>query len=139
VEKTVRQGAPYEAFDSGLNIHEGVDHRLRLRAQLIVLDGLSGVRRCAAHAASRHRSAQIAVAVQHFRKAGSTARLSPARNPLLIAIVAGDVSIATGERLTLRPVRRMKTPSQTDIAMPKPRFHIRHLCRTFYLSEWWDE
>jgi hypothetical protein len=23
--------------------------------------------------------------------------------------------------------------------MPKPRFHIRHLCRTFYLSEWWDE
>jgi hypothetical protein len=25
------------------------------------------------------------------------------------------------------------------VAMPKPRFHIRHLCRTYYLSEWWDE
>jgi len=23
--------------------------------------------------------------------------------------------------------------------MPKPRFYIRHLCRTYYLSEWWDE
>lgn len=23
--------------------------------------------------------------------------------------------------------------------MPKPRVHIRHICRTFYLSEWWDE
>jgi hypothetical protein len=24
-------------------------------------------------------------------------------------------------------------------AMSKPRNHIRHICRTFYLSEWWDE
>jgi hypothetical protein len=24
-------------------------------------------------------------------------------------------------------------------AMSKPRFHIRHVCRTYYLSEWWDE
>jgi hypothetical protein len=23
--------------------------------------------------------------------------------------------------------------------MPKPRIHIRHIARTFYLSEWWDE
>jgi hypothetical protein len=35
---------------------------------------------------------------------------------------------AAYQRLTLR-----------DAAMPKPRTHIRHLCRTFYLSEWWDE
>jgi len=24
-------------------------------------------------------------------------------------------------------------------SMPKPRNHIRHIGRTFYLSEWWDE
>jgi len=29
-------------------------------------------------------------------------------------------------------------PQKMD-AMPKPRYHARHLCRTFYLSEWWDE
>jgi hypothetical protein len=23
--------------------------------------------------------------------------------------------------------------------MPKPRVHLRHIGRTFYLSEWWDE
>jgi hypothetical protein len=23
--------------------------------------------------------------------------------------------------------------------MPKPRVHIRHIGRTYYLSEWWDE
>lgn len=23
--------------------------------------------------------------------------------------------------------------------MPKPRTYIRHIARTFYLSEWWDE
>lgn len=23
--------------------------------------------------------------------------------------------------------------------MTQSRFHIRHLCRTYYLSEWWDE
>jgi len=26
-----------------------------------------------------------------------------------------------------------------DARMPKPRYYIRHVCRTFYLSEWWDE
>jgi hypothetical protein len=24
-------------------------------------------------------------------------------------------------------------------SMPKPRTYIRHIARTFYLSEWWDE
>jgi hypothetical protein len=24
-------------------------------------------------------------------------------------------------------------------SMPKPRIHLRHIGRTFYLSEWWDE
>jgi hypothetical protein len=35
------------------------------------------------------------------------------------------------------PQRR---PSRTPRArMPKLRTHIRHICRTFYLSEWWNE
>jgi len=25
------------------------------------------------------------------------------------------------------------------VAMSKPRNHIRHIGRTYYLSEWWDE
>jgi hypothetical protein len=39
---------------------------------------------------------------------------------------------------------RQRTPNNTHgktrtSRMSKPRFHIRHLCRTYYLSEWWDE
>jgi hypothetical protein len=26
-----------------------------------------------------------------------------------------------------------------EAAMPTLRTHLRHICRTFYLSEWWDE
>jgi hypothetical protein len=26
-----------------------------------------------------------------------------------------------------------------DLDMQKPQPHIRHIGRTFYLSEWWDE
>jgi hypothetical protein len=40
-------------------------------------------------------------------------------------------------RATRAPQRR---PSRMPRArMPKPRTHIRHICRTFYLSEWWNE
>jgi hypothetical protein len=30
-------------------------------------------------------------------------------------------------------------PLPPNGTMPKPRNHIRHIARTFYLSEWWDE
>jgi hypothetical protein len=33
----------------------------------------------------------------------------------------------------------MKTTYPVTHPMPKPRIHIRHIARTFYLSEWWDE
>jgi hypothetical protein len=33
----------------------------------------------------------------------------------------------------------MKVAGFRSPAMPKPRNHIRHIGRTFYLSEWWDE
>jgi len=29
--------------------------------------------------------------------------------------------------------------SSPGTAMPKPRSYIRHITRTYYLSEWWDE
>jgi hypothetical protein len=41
--------------------------------------------------------------------------------------------------LTLPRTRRINNAFAARTHMPKPRFHIRHLCRTFYLSEWWDE
>lgn len=34
-------------------------------------------------------------------------------------------------------IDRMPLPARRF--MPTLRFHIRHLCRTYYLSEWWDE
>jgi hypothetical protein len=33
----------------------------------------------------------------------------------------------------------MKAARFRSTEMPKPRNHIRHIARTFYLSEWWDE
>jgi hypothetical protein len=33
----------------------------------------------------------------------------------------------------------MKVAHLAQPSMPKPRTHIRHIARTFYLSEWWDE
>jgi hypothetical protein len=41
--------------------------------------------------------------------------------------------------LTLTVARRINAASHRNAVMPKPRTHIRHICRTFYLSEWWDE
>lgn len=44
--------------------------------------------------------------------------------------------------LTLRRAARApqhRTPYVRRARMPKPRTHIRHICRTFYLSEWWNE
>jgi hypothetical protein len=32
-----------------------------------------------------------------------------------------------------------QSTTSRDRLMQKPRTHIRHICRTFYLSEWWDE
>jgi len=36
-------------------------------------------------------------------------------------------------------MRVRKRPLRRAVAMTKPRNHIRHIARTFYLSEWWDE
>jgi hypothetical protein len=41
--------------------------------------------------------------------------------------------------LTRAAARGINAPSFGYSFMPKPRFHVRHICRTYYLSEWWDE
>ncbi len=41
--------------------------------------------------------------------------------------------------LTAAALHGINAPSFRFLTMPKLRFHIRHLCRTYYLSEWWDE
>ena len=48
-------------------------------------------------------------------------------------------SAAARRGLTPGARRRIHGLRFRECVMLKPRAHIRHICRTFYLSEWWDE
>lgn len=56
------------------------------------------------------------------------------RNRCEVATALPRCSLTGAERQAYPAMRVHYRP-----AVPKPRFHIRHLCRTYYLSEWWDE
>jgi hypothetical protein len=89
------------------------------------------------NSASISSSDSTTVSPRSFAQADA---MRPTRSRRRIRMEAGQRTLRRcALQLDARRRAAYQRMTQRDALMPKPRTHIRHLCRTFYLSEWWDE